>query len=347
MERPLLTDDFVFSYTMGSEGSEPALKSFIDAVVDAGRPRTKDIQIVSPFMLADFVNGKKSILDIKALGEDGRYFNIEIQTANQKGFSNRILYYWSGLYHEQLEQGEEYEKLSPVISIVVARFNLFPANPRLHNVFTLSAENQHDCVFSDQIQIHSIELTQEKIGQLPQIHEELKNWLEFLSNGHKKTKEEMTMLTQTNSGLAVAADRYERLCRNAQLREMAIDHEKKERDLKGKLSFAREEGIQLGLEHEKGLEQGLKQGLEKGLEQGREQGREQGLEQGLKQGLEQGAVLSMRKAIVNLLTHRFPDQDVVSVNAVLEQVANEQKLNTLFSGAMECSSVEDFLKQIK
>ena len=115
------------------------------------------------------------------------------------------------------------------------------------------------------------------------------------------------MLTQTNSGLAVAADRYERLCRNAQLREMAIDHEKKERDLKGKLSFAREEGIQLGLE--------------------------------------QGAVLSMRKAIVNVFTHRFPDQDVASVTTILEQIADEQLLNSLFSVAMECSSVEDFLKQ--
>ena len=133
------------------------------------------------------------------------------------------------------------------------------------------------------------------------------------------------MLTQTNSGLAIAADRYERLCRNAQLREMAIDHEKKERDLKGKLSFAREEGIQLG------LEQGFKQGFKQGFEQ----------------GFEQGAVLSMRKAIVNLLTHRFPDQDVVSVKAILEQILDEQQLNALFSGAMECSSVEDFLKQIK
>ena len=55
------------------------------------------------------------------------------------------------------------------------------------------------------------------------------------------------MLTQTNSGLAVAADRYERLCRDAKLREMAIDHEKKERDLKGQLSFAREEGILCGI----------------------------------------------------------------------------------------------------
>ena len=317
MERPLLTDDLVFSYTMGSSGSEPALKSFIDAVqVDAGRPRTKDIKIVSPFTIADFVNGKKSILDIKALGEDNRYFNIEIQTANQKGFNNRILYYWSGLYHEQLEQGDEYEKLYPVISIVVARFNLFPSNPHLHNVFTLSAEKQRDCVFSDQIQIHSIELTQEKIGQLPLIHDELKNWLDFLSNGHRKTKEEMTMLTQTNSGLAVAADRYERLCRDTKLREMAIDHEKKERDLKGKLSFAREEGIQMG------------------IAEGREQGRAEGV------------VLSMRKAIVNVFAHRFPDQDVSSVNAILEQIADEQQLNALFSVAMECSSVEDFLKQI-
>ncbi len=123
----------------------------------------------------------------------------------------------------------------------------------------------------------------------------------------------MTMLTQTNSGLAVAADRYERLCRNAQLREMAIDHEKKERDLKGKLSFAREEGIQLGLE----------------------------------QGLEKGAILSMRKAIVNVFAHRFPDQDVSTVNAILEQIADEQRLNSLLIGATECSSVEDFLEQIK
>ena len=62
---------------------------------------------------------------------------------------------------------------------------------------------------------------------------------------------------------------------------------------------------------------------------------------------EEGAVLSMRKAIVNVFAHRFPDQDVSSVNATLEQIADELKLNSLFSVAMECSSVEDFLKQIK
>ena len=64
MEKPLLTDDFVFSYMMGSAGSELALKSFIDAVQkDSGRLPTKEVQIVSPFSLASFINGKKSILD--------------------------------------------------------------------------------------------------------------------------------------------------------------------------------------------------------------------------------------------------------------------------------------------
>ena len=70
-------------------------------------------------------------------------------------------------------------------------------------------------------------------------------------------------------------------------------------------------------------------------------------EEGFQQGIEQGAVLSMRKAIVNVFAHRFPDQDVSTVNATLEQIADEQKLNSLFSVAMECSSVEDFLEQIK
>ena len=125
------------------------------------------------------------------------------------------------------------------------------------------------------------------------------------------------MLSQTNSGSTVDADRYERLCRIAKLREMAIDHEKKERDLKGQLSFAREEG------------------------------RAEGREEVIKQGIEQGAILSMRKTIANVFAHRFPDQDVSSVNAILEQIADEQQLNTLFSVAMECSSIEEFLKQIE
>ncbi|MBR0237059.1 MAG: Rpn family recombination-promoting nuclease/putative transposase, partial [Thermoguttaceae bacterium] len=264
---------------------------------------------------------RKWKLDIKAWGIDGRYFNIEIQTANQKGFNNRILYYWSGMYHDQLEQGQEYEALFPVISIVVARFNLFPTIPRMHNIFTLTAEGQPDCVFSDLIQIHTIELTTEKISRLPELHDELKNWLDFLSNGHKKSQEEMTMLTKNNSGIAIAAERYQRLCQNNELREMAIAHEKAERDRKGQLSFAREQGL--------------------------EQGREEGLEQGLEQGREEGEFLSLRKTISNILTHRFPEADTSQISSLLQQIQNKQTLDSLVLKAMESASVEDFLSVLQ
>ena len=217
------------------------------------------------------------------------------------------------MYHDQLEQGQEYEALFPVISIVVARFNLFPTIPRMHNIFTLTAEGQPDCVFSDQIQIHTIELTSEKISRMPELHDELKNWFNFLSNGHKKSQEEMTILTQNNSGIAVAAERYQRLCQNNELREMAIAHEKAERDRKGQLSFARE----------------------------------QGLEQGLEQGREEGEFLSLRKTISNILTHRFPKADVSQISSLLLQIQNKQTLDSLILKAMESVSVEDFLSVLQ
>ena len=121
-ENPKLTNDVVFSFLMSSDDSEPALQSFINATLaDSGRPLTKSVSILHPFSLKTFQTEKLCVFDVKAQDVEGRYFDIEMQTTNKKGFNNRILFYWSRLYSKQLLEGDKYSLLNPAISIVVAR----------------------------------------------------------------------------------------------------------------------------------------------------------------------------------------------------------------------------------
>ncbi len=52
-----------------------------------------------------------SILDIKAKGNDGKRFNIEIQISDEADYDKRTLYYWVKLYTEQLKVAEDYSIL--------------------------------------------------------------------------------------------------------------------------------------------------------------------------------------------------------------------------------------------
>ena len=87
-----ITSDMVFQYVFSSPGCEPGLLSFINAVqADAHRPLAREVIVKSPFNLQHFLEDKRSILDIKAIDNDNRVYDIEMQTVNKDAFLNRIL----------------------------------------------------------------------------------------------------------------------------------------------------------------------------------------------------------------------------------------------------------------
>ena len=309
MENPKLTNDLVFSFLMTSSGSEPVFQSFVNATLeDAGRPLTKSVSILSPFVISSFNSGKLSILDVKAQSVNGQYFNIEMQTVNKTGFRNRILYYGNKLYSEQLTSGEDYMFLNPVVSIVVAQFVMFPSLPGMHNVFTLASEKNPRVVFSDQLQVHSIELTKGNIMSASEISPSLQNWIEFLNNGHLKSEEELTELI-TDPGLAMAVEKYNSLRQDPQLRELALAREKAERDRRAELSFARNEG----------------------LTEGRAEGRAEGL----------------KDSIVKLFTKRFPNGNVSELEQFLTSVSDEQILKDIIDYIFDSSSETELLEKVQ
>jgi len=268
------TADVVFQYLFSSPGAENGLKCFINAInMSAGRRLIESVEIENPFNVANFANQKTSIVDVKAKDEKGKTYDIEMQLVDAMGFTDRVLYYWSKIYSSMLNRGDIYEQLRPVISIVVTRFELFPQLTDLHNVFTLSAEKDPAVLFSDQIEIHSLELIDTKLERLVREAEDLhgnqfqlQNWMEYLRNGNRKTEAEMDTLICTTPGLGETHARYTQFTEDDELRELAFAREKYERDHLARLTLAerkgREEGLYLGLA--KGREEGLHLGIAKG-----------------------------------------------------------------------------------
>ena len=93
------TNDFFVRFFFGSKGNEDLLLSFINAImIDSNFATFKSVEILNLFNLKDKIDNKESIVDLKAITENGTVVIIEIQTYSTKNFFERTLYYWSKNY---------------------------------------------------------------------------------------------------------------------------------------------------------------------------------------------------------------------------------------------------------
>jgi predicted transposase/invertase (TIGR01784 family) len=148
----------------------------------------KSVTLLNPYNLQSFKKDKLSILDIKAEGEDGKRFNIEIQISDEADYDKRALYYWAKLFIEQLKSAEDYGSLSKAIGIHILNFTSILGVSAYHNVFHIREEKTGLHYFKD-LELHTIELKKfvENVGkkELKDFVSKIKNaldmWSTFLS----------------------------------------------------------------------------------------------------------------------------------------------------------------------
>jgi predicted transposase/invertase (TIGR01784 family) len=229
-----------FRYLFGDESRKGLLISFLNAVhADSGFPRIADVEIRNPYNLRDWRRGKESILDIHAVDETGRQYDIEVQTEREQAFKARCLYYWAHKYADQLEDGEEYHILKPVIFIGVLDFTLFPEIPRSHLWFLLREEHDRELVLTDHHVMHFLQIPYHDKNV---IDSELKKWLTFLRyEGTPEEKAEMKILL-TDEDINTAHKVYEDFTQDPDLREQYRAHQKWKRDQLWRLKNAERRG---------------------------------------------------------------------------------------------------------
>ncbi|MDD9140184.1 MAG: Rpn family recombination-promoting nuclease/putative transposase, partial [Candidatus Cardinium sp.] len=116
MEKITPKVDLAFKKIFGVEENKDLLISLINATVSP-EDQVVDVTLLNPYNPKDFRGAKLSILDIKAVGETGKRFNIEIQITDEADYDKRALYYWAKLYTDQLKVSEDYSTLNKAIGI--------------------------------------------------------------------------------------------------------------------------------------------------------------------------------------------------------------------------------------
>ena len=88
--------------------------------------RIKELDYIPVEQMPLFSDGKRSIFDLKEKDEAGRWYIIEMQRKTEKDYINRVQFYGSYSYINQIEEGIKHSDLLPVVIISIMGKTIFP-----------------------------------------------------------------------------------------------------------------------------------------------------------------------------------------------------------------------------
>ena len=237
-----LNDCFV-RYFFTDKGGEKVLLDFINAVMISANMKTfKAVEILNQFNLKKNYSDKETIVDVKCITKNGTVVIIEVQLSGNSRFPERILYYWAANYSKLLKKGEEYEDLTPVISINLLNFNLNKNDKNVHSCYMIY-DTKNKNLLTDHLQIHIIELKKFKFKN-NDLKKDLNYWLGFFTTNNME--EYMSEIVKEKPIMEEAHKRYNNFIRS---RLMMSEYEKKE-------IYQYDKQITLKEERRKGIKEG-------------------------------------------------------------------------------------------
>lgn len=248
-----VTNDYIFKKIFAKKGNESILKDLLNSILQIP---IKSIEVVADTSLErELESNKLGILDVKAKIDNETIVNIEIQIINRYNMIERTLFYWSGLYYNVLQKGEDYKEIKKVISINILDYNEFEEGP-YHEIAKLRREYLYK-ILTDKIEIHFIQIPKFK-KQRKDMKTKLDMWMDFISQIDEK---EVKNAMSKNKEIKKAQEEYEYLTGEEAERRIAFLREKAIRDETSIFDAGKDIGFKDGIE--KGIEKGIKQGKEK------------------------------------------------------------------------------------
>ncbi len=213
---PTLDVVFKMLLTQRPESHE-LLVSLLTAVIRPPSPLAR-VEVRNPEIPSADALDRSVVLDLHVQLADGTRFDVEMQSDKRPAFRERALYYWARLYGSELERGDEYDALRPVISVLFLDYREL-RGARLHSTFHVLEVHDHER-FSDALAVHVIELP--KIAQATareRIEEiDLIRWSRFFA---ARTDEELAVVAMENPVLEKARQALQAVSDDPVARESA------------------------------------------------------------------------------------------------------------------------------
>ena len=230
--------DFVFKNIFGSEKHPNILISFLNATLKP-KDLITEVEIKNTDLNKGYIEDKFSRLDVKATTSNDEIINIEIQLKNEYNMIKRSLYYWSKLYSEQLNEGEDYSLLKRTICINILNFKYLKTR-MFHSVYRMKEIHTNE-ELSDIQEIHFIEIPKLEDGSDEK--DMLVAWIEFLKNPES---EKVRSLEMSVDEIREAKDELIKMSNDDTQRELYEMRAKTLRDKISALNEAERKGIKKG-----------------------------------------------------------------------------------------------------
>ena len=242
--------DPIFKMIFGDPENKTALVGLLREIIDIPEEEYAHIQIIDPNLRVNKSYGKSGILDIKLTTKNGQRINVEIQIRKASDLKQRILFYASKMVAEQLKEGQKYDKIKRVISIMICTdHNLIEDSKEYHNRYFLYDKNTNS-TFTDLLEIDILEF--KKVPEKDKSN--LATWLRFLNTDDR---EELDKMAVRNAAFESAVCKYMELTEDEVIRMLAEENEKAWKDRQAEIKYAKEEGKAEGRaegEHNRNIE---------------------------------------------------------------------------------------------
>ena len=191
-------------------------------------------------------HGKSVILDLSVKLSSGENVNIEMQAAYQRSFIFRMLYYWSMLYGQDIDRGDEFRSLNPTYSLIFTDFTLFKRKRNYISIFEFVDRKEFEYRANIPMVLTIVELTKFK-KSYHELIDMADRWCYIIKHSVQLTAEEVAYLSQ-DGGMKMVLEHLEEISKDDQLYWDAVARKKDRVAIQLGRSDALQEGRVQGLQ---------------------------------------------------------------------------------------------------
>ena len=215
-------------------------KGFVAAILNKDPEEIAETTLMPTILSKDTEDGKYGILDVRVRMKNGSQMDLEMQVAPFEFWNNRVIFYLSKMYAEQVKEGDKYKNLKPCIHVSILNFNLFHEDQTCFREIAfcdLTTKQK----YTDLLEIYVLELK-----KLPPEQKEeplIIKWMRFLA---AESREDFEKMAGEDNYINEAYEVLQKLSADERKRLEYEARQKAIRDYDSQMSSSREEGIRIG-----------------------------------------------------------------------------------------------------
>ncbi|MBP3567533.1 MAG: PD-(D/E)XK nuclease family transposase [Lachnospiraceae bacterium] len=210
-----LTNDYLFRAVFQTRPK--ALEGLCRAVLRLKPEDTLSVTLQNPIKLGTRIDNKEFVLDLAVIINNVLFLNLEMQVYHEAFWKERSLSYTCRSF-DQLNHGENYNTVLPVVHVGFLNYSLFPEYPEFFATYELAntSNPNYSYLYSDKLRISVVDLTQIELATEDDKCYDIDLWARVFT---ATTWEEIEMLAQNNEYLKEAVSGVRQLTEDEQIRQ--------------------------------------------------------------------------------------------------------------------------------